>query len=51
MKRSYNPIKIIGDVEVDMSLKLLKDGDKSSLIGIEVHRVGKLNGIISGILE
>lgn len=32
---------------MDMSLKLLKDGD---LTGIEVHRIRKLNGIILRIL-
>lgn len=43
-------LKIIGDMEVDMSLKLLKDDDKPGLTGIEVHRVGKVNDIISRTL-
>lgn len=43
-------LKIIGDMEVDMSLKLLKNGDKPDLTGIEVHKIGELNDIILRIL-
>lgn len=45
-KKLLVQLKIIRDMEVDLSLTLLKDGDKPGLTEIEVHRIGKLNGII-----
>lgn len=43
-------LKIIEDMEVGMSLKVLKAADKPGLPGVEVYRVGQLNDFMPRML-